>query len=74
MLWPSYEGANDWKIFQLVPKKPDDEKGAGKAIQCVLNAFEARVLLMMRIGGAYDCRSEACAANWTASAADQCGK
>ena len=50
MLWPSYEGANDWKIFQLVPKKPDDEKGARESIQCVLNALEAHVLLMMCIG------------------------
>jgi len=50
LLWPSYEGANDWKIFQLVPKKPYDEKGARESIQCVLNALEARVSLMMRIG------------------------
>ena len=50
MLWPSYEGANDWKIFQLVPKKPDDEKGARESIQCVLNALETRISLMMRIG------------------------
>jgi len=49
-LWPSYEGTNNWKIFQLVPKKPDDEKGARESIQCVLNALEARVLLMMCIG------------------------
>ena len=50
LLWPSYEGANGWKIFQLVPKKPYDEKGARESIQCVLNALEVRVLLMMRIG------------------------
>jgi len=49
-LWPSYEGANDWKIFQLVPKKSDDEKGARESIQCVLNALEVRVSLMMHIG------------------------
>jgi hypothetical protein len=49
-LWPSYEGANDWKVFQLVPKKRKDEKGARESIKCVLNALEARVLLMMRIG------------------------
>jgi hypothetical protein len=49
-LWPSYEGANDWKILELVPKKPEDEKGARESIQCVLNALEVRVMLMMRIG------------------------
>ena len=50
LLWPSYEGANDWKILELVPKKPEDEKGARESIKCVLNTLEACVMLMMRIG------------------------
>jgi hypothetical protein len=49
-LWPSYEGANNWKILELVPKKPEDEKGAQESIKCVLNVLVARVTLMMRIG------------------------
>jgi len=49
-LWPSYEGANDWKICQLIPKMGEDEKGARHSIQCVLNALEARMSLMIREG------------------------
>ena len=36
--------------MELVPNKPEDEKGARESIQCVLNALEARVMLMMCIG------------------------
>ena len=35
--------------MELVPKKPEDEKGARESIKCVLNALEGRVTLMMRI-------------------------
>ena len=49
-LWPSYEGANNWKICQLVPKTGEDEKGARHLIQCVLKALEARMSLMIREG------------------------
>ena len=28
VLWRSYEGANDWKIFQLEPVNDEEEKGA----------------------------------------------
>ncbi len=28
LLWPSYKGANDWEIFELVPRTEDDKKGA----------------------------------------------
>ena len=50
VLWASYEGANDWKICQLLPDTVDDEKGAQDSIQCVLNALEARMSLMIREG------------------------
>ncbi len=33
MLWPSYKGANDWKICQLVPKTEVDKKGRGSRIK-----------------------------------------
>ena len=36
--------------MELVPKKPEDEKGARESIKCVLNTLEACVMLMMRIG------------------------
>ena len=47
VLWASYEGANDLKICQLLPDTVDDEKGARDSIQCVLNALEARMSLMI---------------------------
>jgi hypothetical protein len=49
-LWPSYEGANDWKIVALVPKMEADKKVAHESLHCVLNALEARMPLMMRKG------------------------
>jgi hypothetical protein len=39
ILWPSYEGANDWKCYALVPKMEVDKKEAQKSIRSVLNAF-----------------------------------
>jgi hypothetical protein len=27
-MWPSYKGANNWRISQLVPRTAEDEKGA----------------------------------------------
>ncbi len=47
---PSYKGANNWKICQLVPKTGEDEKGARHSIQCILNALEARMSLLIREG------------------------
>ena len=41
---------NDWKICKLLPDTVDNEKGARDSIQCVLNALEARMLLMIREG------------------------
>jgi hypothetical protein len=50
VLWRSYEGANDWKIFPLEPVNDEEEKGAWDSICCVLNALEARISLMIREG------------------------
>jgi hypothetical protein len=52
ILWRSYEGANNWKIFQLGPVNEEEEKGARDSIRCVLNALEARMSLMIREGEA----------------------
>ncbi len=54
-LWPSYEGGNDWKICQLVPKTEADKKGVWELHHCVLSAMEACMSLMVREGkvGAY---------------------
>ena len=45
-LWPSYEGTNNWKIFQLVPKIDDDRNGVGQSNLYVLDAIEARISLI----------------------------
>ena len=47
ILWWSYKGANNWKIFQLEPVNKEGEKGAWDSICCVLNALEARMSLMI---------------------------
>jgi hypothetical protein len=49
-LWPSYEGANDWKICQLVPKMEADKKGAQELHNSVLGTMEACMSLMVREG------------------------
>jgi hypothetical protein len=49
-LWPSYEGANNWKIVTLVPKKEADKKVARESLHCILNAIVAHMSLMMREG------------------------
>jgi hypothetical protein len=49
-LWPTYEGANDWKICALVPKTEADKKLARESLRCVLNGLEARMSLMMHEG------------------------
>ncbi len=49
-LWPSYEGANNWKIVALTPKMEADKKVARESLCCILNALEARMTLMMRGG------------------------
>ncbi len=46
-LWPSYEGMNDWKISQLVPVTVENEKRVWDLIQCVFNALEAQMFLMI---------------------------
>ncbi len=50
VMWPSYEGANDWKVCALVPKTEADKKEARESICCVLNAYVARMSLIMRKG------------------------
>jgi hypothetical protein len=50
ILWQSYEGANDWKIFQLEPVNEEEETGARDSIRCVLNALEARMSLTIQEG------------------------
>jgi hypothetical protein len=49
-LWPSYEGANDWKIVALVPKTEADKKVVRESLRCILNALVACMSLMMRDG------------------------
>jgi hypothetical protein len=49
-LWPSYEGANTWKIVALVPKTEAYKKVARESLHCVLNALEASMSLMMGKG------------------------
>jgi hypothetical protein len=46
-LWPSYEGANDWKICTLVPKTDADKKVVRKSLHCILNALVVHMSLMM---------------------------
>jgi hypothetical protein len=50
VLWWSYKGANDWKIFQLEPVNEEEEKGAQDSIRYVLYALEAQMSLMIREG------------------------
>jgi hypothetical protein len=42
-LWPSYEGANNWKIVPLMPKTEADKKVVRESLHCVLNALVARM-------------------------------
>ncbi len=49
-LWPSYEGGNNWKLCQLVPKTEAEKKGARESHRSILNAMEARMSLMVREG------------------------
>ncbi len=49
-MWPSYEGANNWKIVALMPKTEADKKVVRESLRCVLNASVARMSLMMREG------------------------
>ena len=54
VLWRSYEGANNWRICELLLAMVDDEKGAQDLVQCILNAMEACMLLMIwegEVGG-----------------------
>jgi hypothetical protein len=52
VLQPSYKGANNWKICQLLPVTEDNEKGAQDSILCVLIAMDAWMLLMVWEGEA----------------------
>jgi hypothetical protein len=47
VLWPSYEGANNWKICALVLKTEVDKKVAWESLCCILNALEVHMSLMM---------------------------
>jgi hypothetical protein len=38
-LWPSYEGANDWKNVALMPKMEADKNMVRESLRCVLIAF-----------------------------------
>ncbi len=49
-MWPSYEGANDWKIVALMPKTEADKKMVRESLRCVLNALVACMSLIMREG------------------------
>jgi hypothetical protein len=49
-LWPNYEGENDWRICQLVPRSPEDEREARGSVLCIRNAIEACILMMIREG------------------------
>jgi hypothetical protein len=50
VLWPSYKGANNWKICQLFPVTDDNETGAWDLILCVLIAMDVQLSLMVREG------------------------
>ena len=50
VLWPSYEGANDWKIRQLQPKTAAEAKGTHESMKCVLEAMVARISLLIKEG------------------------
>ncbi len=49
-LWPSYKGANDWKICSLVPKMEADKKVAQESLHCILNTLEACMSFIMHKG------------------------
>jgi hypothetical protein len=49
-LWPSYKGANDWKIVALMPKTEADKKVVRESLCCILNALVACMSLLMREG------------------------
>jgi hypothetical protein len=46
-LWPSYEGANNWKICALAPRINADKKVACESRRCILNMLEVHISLMM---------------------------
>ena len=47
VLWPSYEGANDWKVRRLLPKTAKEAKGARESMSCVLTARVTRMSLQI---------------------------
>ncbi len=49
-LWPSYKGANNWRICALVPKTEADKKQAHELLRCILNTLAACMSLMMHEG------------------------
>ena len=49
-LWASYEGANNWRISQLVAQTVEDEMGAREGNESILNAMEVRIASMIREG------------------------
>jgi hypothetical protein len=50
VLWPSYEGVNNWKICQLFPVTDENEKGVRDLILCILIAMDVRMLLIAQDG------------------------
>jgi hypothetical protein len=50
VLWPSYEGTNNWKVCALILKMDADKKRVQESLCCILNALEARMSLIMRKG------------------------
>jgi hypothetical protein len=49
-LWESYEGANNWRISQLVAQTVEDEMGAREGNKSILNAMEVRIASMIKDG------------------------
>jgi hypothetical protein len=47
VLWPSYEGANDWKIRELLPKTAAEARGARESMESVLTARVTRMSLQI---------------------------
>ena len=47
VLWPSYEGANDWKVRELLPKTAAEARGARECMASVLTARVTRMSLQI---------------------------
>ena len=49
-MWPSYKGANNWKVCTLILKTKADKKEAWKSICCILNTHIVRMSFIMHEG------------------------